>query len=164
MARALDRSLDPAVELARLRQQLRAAYEVAGENLAHNTALQVVKQDGQPLVTLSALPAQDESEFLERVREPLAAALSQVEVTALLREVDACACFARVFTHVADGQPAADLPAVHLCRAAGPGVQRPCFRAKPTAGARRPKTRGALLRPCFGWGVRARAGATCRRI
>jgi hypothetical protein len=110
MARALDRSLDPAVELARLRQLLRTAYEVAGENLAHNTALQVVKQDGQPLVTLSALPAQDKSEFLERVREQLAAALSQVEVTALLREVDVCACFARVFTHVADGQPTADLP------------------------------------------------------
>ena len=41
---------------------------------------------------------------------------------------------------------------------------RPCCRARPTAGARRRATRAALLKPCFGWGAPAWAGATCRRI
>lgn len=128
VARALDRSLDPAVELARLGQQLRTAYAEVGENLAQNTALQVVEQDGQSVVTLSALPAQDETAFLEHVREQLAAALPQVEVAALLREVDAFTGFARAFTHVADGQPAtADLPlsvcAVLLAQACNLGLR-----------------------------------------
>ena len=42
VARALDRSLDPAVELARLQAALRAAYAEVRENLPHNTALQVL--------------------------------------------------------------------------------------------------------------------------
>ncbi|MFD2719765.1 Tn3 family transposase [Hymenobacter monticola] len=128
VARALDRSLNPAVELARLGQLLRTAYAEVGEHLAQNTALQVVEQDGQPVVTLSALPAQDESDLLAHVREQLAAALPQVEVAALLREVDAFTGFAAAFTHVADGQPAAaDLPlsicAVLLAQACNLGLK-----------------------------------------
>ncbi len=128
VARALDRSLDPAVELARLGQLLRTAYADVGENLAQHTTLQVVEQDGQPVVTLSALPAQEESEHLVHVREQLAAALPQVEVAALLREVDAFTGFSLAFTHVADGQPAAaDLPlsicAVLLAQACNLGLK-----------------------------------------
>ena len=49
VARALDRSLDPAVELAHLQQQLRAAYTEVSEHLAHNTALQLVPHEGGQL-------------------------------------------------------------------------------------------------------------------
>jgi len=115
VARALDRSLDPAVELVRLQAQLRAAYAEVRENLPYNTALQVVEQNGQPCVLLSPLPAQEEPERLRQLRAQLAQQLPQVELAALLLEVDAFTGFAGAFTHVADGQTkAADLP-LSLC-------------------------------------------------
>ncbi len=88
----------------------------------------MVEQDGQPVVTLSTLPAQSEPEHLAHVRAQLSAALPQVEVAALLREVDAFTGFAAAFTHVADGQPAAaDLPlsicAVLLAQACNLGLK-----------------------------------------
>lgn len=46
VARALGRSLDPAVELTRLQVRLKGAYTEVSENLFHHTALQVPKQDG----------------------------------------------------------------------------------------------------------------------
>ncbi|QKG59186.1 DUF4158 domain-containing protein (plasmid) [Hymenobacter sp. BRD128] len=67
VARALDRSLDPAVELARLQAELRAAYAEVRENLPHNTALQVVEQQGQPHVVVSPLPAQEEPDCLQQL-------------------------------------------------------------------------------------------------
>jgi len=128
VARALDRSLDPDVELARLQTQLRAAYTEVRENLPHNTALQVLEQDGQPCVRVSPLPAQEESERLRELRVQLAAQLPQVELAALLLEVDAFTGFAAAFTHVADGQTkAADLPlsicAVLLAQACNIGLK-----------------------------------------
>lgn len=110
VARALDRSTDPAVELDRLRHQLRAAYAEVGNNLAYNTALQLLEQDGQPYVVLTPLAAQQEPDRLQQLRQQVTARLPQVELAALL-EVDAFTGFAGAFTHVADGQPAAaDLP------------------------------------------------------
>jgi len=128
VARALDRSLDPAVELARLQVQLRAAYMEVSENLPHNTALQVLKQDGQPYVRVSPLPAQEEPASLTHLREQLARQLPHVELAALLLEVDAFTGFAGAFTHVADGQTkAADLPlsicAVLLAQACNIGLK-----------------------------------------
>jgi len=128
VARALDRSLDPAVELARLQTQLRAAYTEVSENLPHNPALQVLEQDGQPCVRVSPLPAQEESERLQELRVQLAAQLPQVGLAALLLEVDAFTGFAAAFTHVADGQTkAADLPlsicAVLLAQACNIGLK-----------------------------------------
>jgi hypothetical protein len=111
VARALDRSLDPAVELTRLQQQLRAAYTELSENLAHNTALQLVPHEGLPVVMLTPLPAQAEPTSLARLRAHLTNLLPPVELAALLLEVEAFTGFAKAFTHVADGQPAAaDLP------------------------------------------------------
>ena len=128
VARALDRSLDPAVELARLQAQLRAAYTEVSENLVHNTALQVLQRDGQPYVLVSPLPAQEEPESLQQLRAQLAQQLPQVELAALLLEVDAFTGFATAFTHVADGQTkAADLPlsicAVLLAQACNIGLK-----------------------------------------
>ncbi|GAA4389571.1 Tn3 family transposase [Hymenobacter koreensis] len=128
VARALERSLDPAVELARLQQQLQAAYTEVGEHLDRNTALQLVQQDGQMTVLLSPVPAQPESEQLDDLRAHLTACLPQVDVAALLLEVDAFTGFASAFTHVADGQPAtADLPlsvcAVLLAQACNVGLK-----------------------------------------
>ena len=111
VARALARSLDPAVELAQLEAQLRAAYAEVRENLPHNTALQVLEQDGQPYVQVSSLPAQEEPDSLRQLRTQLAQQLPQVELAALLLEVDAFTSFAGAFTHIADGQTkTADLP------------------------------------------------------
>ncbi|MDQ2769319.1 MAG: Tn3 family transposase [Bacteroidota bacterium] len=128
VARTLDRSLDPAVELAHLQQQLRAAYTEVSENLAHNTALQLVQEEGTPTVVLTPLPAQAEPATLARLRAQVANALPQVELAALLLEVDAFTGFASAFTHVADGQPAAaDLPlsvcAVLLAQACNIGLK-----------------------------------------
>ena len=128
VARALERSTDPQVELARWQQQLAAAYTEVSTNLPHNSALQVLEQDGQPYVALSALTAQGESDHLRSLRAQLAQRLPQVELAALLREVDAFTGFARAFTHVADGQPAAsDLPlsicAVLLAQACNIGLK-----------------------------------------
>ncbi|MCC3160156.1 Tn3 family transposase [Hymenobacter sp. 15J16-1T3B] len=115
VARALERSTDPQVELARWQEQLAAAYTEVRTNLPHNSALQVLEQDGQPYVALSALTAQGESDQLRSLRAQLAQRLPQVELAALLLEVDAFTGFASAFTHVADGQPAApDLP-LSLC-------------------------------------------------
>jgi len=115
VARALDRSTDPAVELDRLRQQLRAAYQQVSDNLADNTALQVLEEDGQPYIVLTPLAAQAESAGLTRLRQHLSARLPPVELAALLLEVDAFTNFTGAFTHLADGQPAtADLP-LSLC-------------------------------------------------
>ncbi|WP_223654134.1 Tn3 family transposase [Hymenobacter psoromatis] len=128
VARALDRSLDPAVELAHLQHQLRAAYTEVSENLAHNTALQLVQQEGTPTVVLTPLPAQAEPASLARLRAQVANALPQVELAALLLEVEAFTGFASAFTHVADGQlAAADLPlsicAVLLAQACNIGLK-----------------------------------------
>ena len=128
VARALDRSLDPAVELARLQAQLRTAYAEVSESLPHNTALQVVQQDGQPCVRVSPLPAQEEPASLTHLRERLAGQLPQVELAALLLEVDAFTGLAGAFTHVADGQTkASDLPlsicAVLLAQACNIGLK-----------------------------------------
>lgn len=128
VARALDRSLDPTVELARLQEQLRAAYTEVSENLAHNTALQLVQHEGVPMVMLTPLPAQDEPVSLVRLRAQLTNRLPQVELAALLLEVEAFTGFASAFTHVADGQPAAaDLPlsicAVLLAQACNIGLK-----------------------------------------
>jgi hypothetical protein len=111
VARSLERATDPQVELARRQQQLAAVYTEVRTNLPHNTALQVLEKDGQPYVSLSALSAQTESDQLRTLRTQLAQRLPQVELAALLLEVDAFTGFARAFPHVADGQPAtADLP------------------------------------------------------
>ena len=128
MARALDRSLDPALELARLQAQLRAAYAEVRDNLPHNTALQVLQQDGQPYVRVSPLPAQEEPESLQQLRTQLTKQLPQVELAGLLLEVDAFTGFADAFTHVADGQTkATDLPlsicAVLLAQACNIGLK-----------------------------------------
>jgi TnpA family transposase len=128
VARALERSTDPQVELARWQQQLAAAYTEVRTNLPHNTALQVLEQDGQPYVSVSVLAAQTESDGLRALRAQLAQRLPQVELAALLLEVDAFTGFARAFTHVADGQPAtADLPlsicAVLLAQACNIGLK-----------------------------------------
>lgn len=115
VARALARSTDPAVELDRLRQQVRAAYREVSDNLDNNTALQVLKEDGQPYVVLTPLAAQTESAGLARLRQQLRARLPPVELAALLLEVAAFTDFTGAFTHLADGQPtAADLP-LSLC-------------------------------------------------
>ena len=128
VARALDRSTDPAVELARLQQQLHAAYTEVGTNLARNTALQVLEEDGQPSITLTPLAAQEEPASLTHLREQLAGQLPPVELAALLLEVEAFTGFASAFTHVADGQTAAtDLPlsicAVLLAQACNIGLK-----------------------------------------
>lgn len=128
VTRALDRSLDPAVELARLQTQLRAAYVEVSENLVHNKSLQVLEQDGQPYVQVSPLTAQEESNSLRELRAQLAQQLPQVELAALLLEVDAFTGFASTFTHVANGQfKAADLPlsicAVLLAQACNIGLK-----------------------------------------
>ncbi|WP_035560189.1 Tn3 family transposase [Hymenobacter sp. IS2118] len=128
VARALDRSLDPAVELVRLQAQLRAAYRGVGESLPHNTALQVVQQDGQPFVRVSPLSAQEEPASLTHLREQLAGQLPRVELAALLLEVDAFTDLTGAFTHVADGQTKAlDLPlsicAVLLAQACNIGLK-----------------------------------------
>lgn len=91
---ALDHSLDPALELARLQAQLRAAYAEVRENLPHNTALQVLQQDGQPYVRVSPLPAQEEPESLQQLRTQFTQQLPQVGLAALLLEVDAFTGFA----------------------------------------------------------------------
>ncbi|SHL31590.1 Transposase and inactivated derivatives, TnpA family [Hymenobacter psychrotolerans DSM 18569] len=128
VARALDRSIDPAVELARLQQQLHAAYTEVSANLARNTALQLLQIDGQPSITLTPLAAQQELASLTRLREQLAEKLPPVELAALLLEVEAFTGFASAFTHVADGQTAAtDLPlsicAVLLAQACNIGLK-----------------------------------------
>ncbi|SNR88157.1 Tn3 family transposase [Hymenobacter mucosus] len=128
VARALGRSADPQVELACWQQQLVAAYTEVSTNLPHNTALQVLERDGQPYVSVSALAAQTESDGLRTLRVQLAQRLPQVELAALLLEVDTFTGFARAFTHVADGQPAApDLPqsicAVLLAQACNIGLK-----------------------------------------
>ncbi|MBG8556044.1 Tn3 family transposase [Hymenobacter guriensis] len=105
VARALDRSTDPAVELARLQQKLHAAYTDVQANLAQNTALQLVPGD-PPALVLSPLAAQPDPAHLTQLREQLAQQLPPVELAALLLEVDAFTGFASAFTHVADGQPA----------------------------------------------------------
>ena len=111
VARALERATDPQVELARWQQQLAAAYTEVSTNLPYNTALQVLEEDGHPSVHVSALAAQTESDGLRMLRAQLAQRLPQVELAALLLEVDAFTGFARAFTHVADGELAtADLP------------------------------------------------------
>ncbi|GAB2796427.1 TnpA family transposase [Hymenobacter luteus] len=128
VARALDRSLDPALELARLQAQLRTAYAEVGEDLPRNTALQVLHHEGQPYVVVSPLPAQEEPESLRELRTQLAQQLPPVELAALLLEVNAFTGFARAFTHVADGQTnAVDLPlsicAVLLAQACNIGLK-----------------------------------------
>jgi len=128
VARALGRSLDPTVELARLQEQLQAAYTEVSENLAHNTALQLVQNEGMPMVLLTPLPPQAEPVSLIRLRAQLTNRLPQVELAALLLEVEAFTGFASAFTHVADGQPAAaDLPlsicAVLLAQACNIGLK-----------------------------------------
>ncbi len=115
VARALDRSTDPAVELDRLCQQVRAAYQEVSANLADNTALQVLEEEGQPYIALTPLAAQAESADLAQLRQQLSARLPPVELAALLLEVAAFTDFTGAFTHLADGQPAAaDLP-LSLC-------------------------------------------------
>lgn len=128
VARALERSTDPQVELARWQQQLAVAYTEVSTNLPRNSALRVLQEDGQPYVSLNALAAQTESDQLRTLRAQLAQRLPQVELAALLLEVDAFTGFARAFTHVADGQPAApDLPlsicAVLLAQACNIGLK-----------------------------------------
>lgn len=125
---AVARALDPGVELARVQQQVQAAYAEVGANLEHNTALQLILQEGQLTVVLSPVPAQAESEQLQDLRAQLTARLPQVDVAALLLEVEAFTGFASAFTHVADGQPAtADLPlsvcAVLLAQACNVGLK-----------------------------------------
>lgn len=128
VARALDRSTDPAVELTRLQQQLHAAYTEVSANLSHNTALQLRPADGQSYLTLTPLAAQEEPASLTHLREQLAGQLPPVELAALLLEVEAFTGFASAFTHVADGQTTAtDLPlsicAVLLAQACNIGLK-----------------------------------------
>ncbi|SDY93918.1 Tn3 family transposase [Hymenobacter psychrophilus] len=128
VARALDRSTDPAVELARLQEQLHAAYTEVSANLAQNTALQLLDEGGLPYITLTPLAAREEPASLTHLREQLAGQLPPVELAALLLEVEAFTGFASAFTHVADGQTAAtDLPlsicAVLLAQACNIGLK-----------------------------------------
>ncbi|GAB3308594.1 Tn3 family transposase [Hymenobacter tenuis] len=128
VARALERSTDPTVEVGRLQQQLRDAYREVSENLAQNTALELRQENGQPYVVVSPLAAQQESARLQHLREHLASQLPQVELAALLLEVEAFTGFASAFSHVADGQTVAtDLPlsicAVLLAQACNIGLK-----------------------------------------
>jgi len=127
VARVLERSTDPQVELTQLQAQVRAAYAEVGANLAHNTALAVREENGQPYVVVTPLVAQPESDQLQRLRTQLTARLPTVELAALLLEVQAFTDFAGAFTHVADGQTkVADLPlsvcAVLLAQACNIGL------------------------------------------
>lgn len=71
VARALDRSTDPVVEMGRLPQQLGEAYREVSENLAQNTALELRQQNGEPYVVVSPLAAQQESPSLQQLRVQL---------------------------------------------------------------------------------------------
>ena len=96
--------------------------------LAHNTALQLVQHEGMQVVMLTPLPAQSEPASLARLRAQLTNRLPQVELAALLLEVEAFTGFASAFTHVADGPPSpTDLPlsicAVLLAQACNIGLK-----------------------------------------
>ena len=103
VTRALDRSTDPAVELASLELELSAAYAEVARHLPDNTALELEQVDGHEHIRLSPLEAQPEPETLLQLRDQVSLRLPQVDLAAVLLEIQALTGFTDAFTHVTGG-------------------------------------------------------------
>ncbi len=118
----------PAPELARLTQELDAAYRRTADNLPTNEAVHIERAHGRHELVLSGLDRFDEPPSLLGLRTLVAQRLPRVELPELLLEVQAWTGFASDFTHVNEhGARADDLPisvcAVLLAEACNVGLE-----------------------------------------
>ncbi|OLV16860.1 Tn3 family transposase [Deinococcus marmoris] len=104
VCRALERELDPAPELARLRLELDHAYREVNQHLETNPSLWLTQDTGHISINLAALEALPEPPSLKVLRAEVSARLPVIDLAELLMEVHAFTGLADAFVHVADGQ------------------------------------------------------------
>ncbi|MDV6376184.1 Tn3 family transposase [Deinococcus arenicola] len=104
VCRALERELDPAPELSRLKLELDHAYHEVGRHLDTNDALWLTQEAGQTRVHLAAPDALAEPPSPKVLRAEVSARLPVIDLAELLMEVHAFTGLADAFVHVADGQ------------------------------------------------------------
>src|SRR6266851_4075976 len=111
VCRTLGRDELPGPELARLQQELDAAYRQTVDNLPTNEAVHIERAHGRHELVLSGLDKLDEPPSLIGLKTVVAQRLPRVELPELLLEVQAWTGFASDFTHVSEqGARADDLP------------------------------------------------------
>ena len=128
VCRTLGRDELPEPELARLKQELDAAYRRTADNLPTNEAVHIERAHGRHELVLSGLDKLDEPPSLIGLKTLVAQRLPRVELPELLLEVQAWTGFASDFTHVNEhGARADDLPisvcAVLLAEACNVGLE-----------------------------------------
>jgi hypothetical protein len=128
VCRTLGRDELPEPELARLKQELDAAYRRTADNLPTNEAVHIERAHGRHELVLSGLDKLDEPPSLLALKTLVAQRLPRVELPELLLEIQAWTGFASDFTHVNEhGARADDLPisvcAVLLAEACNVGLE-----------------------------------------
>ena len=107
----LGRAISPEPELARLGQQLEAAYQQAAAHLPTNAALQIAQQDGTAVIDLERLERLEVPESLRLLRQQIPARLPLVHLPELILEVAQQTGLVAHFTHVSDSHAyVEDLP------------------------------------------------------
>lgn len=115
ICRALNQALDPRVELAALAHQLDQAYRRTAANLPTNPALRVERRDGRDHLVLTQPDRLEEPANLLRLRRTVNSSMPQVDLPALLLEIQGATRFAEAFTHISEANARVeDLP-TSLC-------------------------------------------------
>lgn len=89
-------------ELEQLQRQLDEAYRRTADNLAHNAAVSIVRENGRDSLTIGNLDKLEEPDSLLRLREDVAQLLPQVDLPEALLEIQARTGFLDAFTHARD--------------------------------------------------------------
>ncbi len=115
VCRVLGRDERSEPELARLKQELDAAYRRTADNLPTNEAVHIERAHGRQELVLSRLDELDEPPSLVALKTLVAQRLPRVELPELLLEVQARTGFASDFTHVNEHGGRADDLAISVC-------------------------------------------------
>jgi len=102
ICRALNHTLDPAVELAALGYQLDQAYRRTAAHLPANPDLRVEQRGGRDRFTLTPLERLDDPPSLRGMRATVDDLLPRVELPEVLLEIHGATGFADAFTHVSE--------------------------------------------------------------
>ena len=115
ICRALNLSLDPDQAVARLREQLGAAYRRTLDHLPENEAVSIDEAAEERPLTLSNLDKVDEPESLIALRERVIERLPRVDLPEILLEIHQRTGFADAFSHISESQSRVEDLATSVC-------------------------------------------------
>jgi TnpA family transposase len=100
--RSLSHAANAEVAIPLLFAQLDEAYRRTSRNLPNNTVVQIIKEDGHDVLSLSPLESAEETKSAKALRKAVGDLLPRVDLPEVLLEVATWTGFCDEFTHVGD--------------------------------------------------------------